>query len=1210
MDKSKFLNYTLELARKLSSDDGRSSVNANYYMIALLKLRSDLAAKRLPKECIYPEFTSELYDSTRFLNNLGVDCSLAYAELREAVKEESYSSTIDDFIFNKFAYNAEAKAKELDREVIDAKIYTELILCEPTQLIRQLLFKEFSSVGSAAKSSENSSHKKAESTSADAKKTSGKSGTGKKSGSKTKAPKKPEPTIATETESDSADAPKSDEDIAKLFSDIFGKSASESEEKAGEPVKPANPTGSERLGEIVGKTAEIQKFLLDCVFGQDLAVNSFVSGYFQSELVALSRKEGGKPKATFLFAGPPGTGKTFLAEKAAEALALPYMRFDMSEYADKEANIEFCGSDKVYKNGKPGNVTGFVEENPKCVLLFDEIEKAHISVIYLFLQILDAGRIRDNYTDNEVSFSEATVIFTTNVGKNLYDDSTITNLSALPRKKIIKALSKDMNPQTNAPLFPAAICSRFAAGNVVMFNHLGAGNLYNITERELSKNLKGFEKTTKIKIELDPKVSTAIMLSEGGKADARTVKGRANAFFHDELYELFRLLSTDKYKDSLKELSSIKISVDLKGASESVASLFVNATVPSVLLFAEGEIAASAANKLKRCRLFTTSDIDEAKDILFNNDISLVLCDVRCGAEETEDEILNVDDILSTGTDFLHYLLKSYSIPTYLIEAKEGDISGEELLSFVKNGVIDALSLSGKKKTGFEDTVFEKCELAYQQSNMLKLARENKLITYKTRQTISKSKKTAVISLFDIKLSLATDVDDSGNILDGISRPNVKFGQVIGAEDAKRELSYFVEYLKNPVKYLRQGLRAPKGILLYGPPGTGKTLLAKAMAGESDVTFITAEGNQFLKRYVGEGANAVHSLFNSARKYAPSILFIDEIDAIGKNRNLSGAADSTGDVLTAFLTEMDGFNTDTTKPVFVLAATNYGIEQSESRSLDSALLRRFDRKIYVDLPNKEQRLRFLKMKLEKTPAMKISQEQIENIAVRSAGMSLAELDSVLEFALRNAICCEDCQVGDEGLEEAFETYNGGEKKTWSHESLLRTARHEAGHALVCWLSGDKPSYVTVVSRGNHGGYMQNSENEGKSTYTRAELLSKIRTALAGRAAEIVYYGDEDGISTGASSDIYQATKLAKSLICTYGMDAEMGLAYVDSEAMGSEYFTRVQARVKEVLDEQLKLAVRLVTENKFAVNEMVDELMVRNHLKGNEIDSILKAYTV
>ncbi|MBQ7906526.1 MAG: AAA family ATPase [Clostridia bacterium] len=957
-------------------------------------------------------------------------------------------------------------------------------------------------------------------------------------------------------------------------------------------------SGVDRLAVIVENTRKIQNTLLENVFGQDEAIDTFVSGYFQSELMAYTRKEN-KPKATFLFAGPPGVGKTFLSEKVAEALGLPFRRFDMSEYCEKEANLEFCGSDKVYKNGSPGNVTDFVDKNPNCVLLFDEIEKAHLNVIQLFLQMLDAGRLRDNYTDKEVSFKKAIVIFTTNAGKNLYDDTTVTNLSALPKKTIMSALSKDKHPSNDGPLFPSAICSRFASGNVVMFNRLGANELYTIAERELDKNLECFVKENSINIEVDDKVPAALMLAEGGKADARTVKSRANNFFHGELYELFRLLSSDGVGASVKNLKKIIINVSLEDSEENIVKMFVNTAKPQVLVFAEKQMAASCKKRLKEIGCHVADDIEKAKEILFNYDINAILCDLNCKEEKNEINYLNIEDIRSEGREFLNYVLARYSTPVYLIRENEKDISSEEFLSFAKMGVRGIITVND----AFLENVKEKCDIAYQQHNMQKLAKANKVLTFKTVQSISKDKTTAQISMFDFKLAVSTDTDDTKGMLDDISKPNVKFDDVIGANDAKDELKYFVEYLKDPIKFMRKGVRAPRGVLLYGPPGTGKTMLAKAMAGESDVTFITAEGNQFLKSYVGEGSEAVHKLFRTARKYAPSILFIDEIDAIGKNRT-GDTNTSIGDTLTALLTELDGFNVDTTKPVFVLAATNFSVDGEGQRSLDPALLRRFDRRIYVDLPNREEREKYLNMKISKNANVQLSQEQIENIAIRSTGMSLADLESIFEMALRNSIRQDSGVVNDAAFDEAFETFQSGEKKTWDPSELERTARHEAGHALVCWLSGEKPSYLTIVARDDHGGYMMHNVKENKGTYQKSELLDRIRVSLAGRASEILYYGREKGIDTGASGDLHNATQRAERMICNYGMDPDIGLVYLPKGAETPE----VRAKIKEILDVQLEIAIDQLSENKEALDKLVEALIQRNHLKENEIDEILSKY--
>ena len=192
--------------------------------------------------------------------------------------------------------------------------------------------------------------------------------------------------------------------------------------------------------------------------------------------------------------------------------------------------------------------------------------------------------------------------------------------------------------------------------------------------------------------------------------------------------------------------------------------------------------------------------------------------------------------------------------------------------------------------------------------------------------------------------------------------------------------------MKNPKKFVENGLRAPKGVLLYGPPGTGKTMLAKAVASEAGVTFISAEGNQFLKKYIGEGKDNLHELFSVARKYAPAILFIDDFEAIAQERSGGEHSMAKGeDVLTALLTEMDGFNTDISRPVFVLAATNFDVTPGSGKSLDQALLRRFDSKICVDLPNKEERTRFMNMKCAESHAFDISDQEIDNISLRSTG---------------------------------------------------------------------------------------------------------------------------------------------------------------------------------------------------------------------------------
>ena len=1088
---------------------------------------------------------------------------LEFAEVKEHflnhIENNKSTSYIDGIYMQQHMYKAKEAAKSKGLETLTPEVLLECIFSDPNDFIKEVL------------------------------------------STKSK--------LAPETMGDVMDDTASlTEGISTRFDELFAQEVTDetvSKETVKEDVKEKKINPKSAVAKLTQKVKSTHDALVESIYGQDNAVSIFTTGYFQAELRAMTDKKRTRPRATFLFAGPPGVGKTFLAEKAAEILGLPFMRFDMSEYSDKEANLEFCGSDKVYKGAKEGNVTGFVAKYNKCVLLFDEIEKAHINIIHLFLQILDAGRLRDNFTDREVSFTNAIIIFTTNAGKQLYENSDANDFSGVTRKVILKALQNDVNAETEDPFFPAAICSRFASGNVVMFNHITAHNLREIAKKEVLRHAKNFESEIGIKVDIDEQVYTALLFAEGGAADARTIRSRAETFFDDELFELFRLIASEKVNSEIDDLESISISVDLPSENKELMDLFANKDNQDILVFSSKETAEQCKDKCPNVKFVDVQSIESAKGILHNSDICFILIDLTFGHSK-DSKYLNIEDVESASRDFFWFIREHYAdMPIYILQHPDKKLNAEEQLSFLRQGVRGVITLT-KNEKDFSAEINDVVEKLYQQRSMSVLARGNKLVTFETAQTIRKKGKTAEIKLFDFKMTVAIDAEDSKNILSNVSKPDVRFDQVIGAEDAKKELRYFVEYMKNPKRYLGSGVSAPKGVLLYGPPGTGKTMLAKAMASESNVTFITAEGNQFLKKYVGEGPDKVHELFRTAHKYAPSILFIDEIDAIAKERKGGDGSEGTEATLTAFLTEMDGFKNDATRPVFVLAATNFDVEPGGDKSLDPALMRRFDRRVYIDLPNRDERIRYMRMRFEGNNVFELSEEKIDNIAIRSTGMSLAELASVIELSLRTAIRDGNLKVTDDIFEEAFETFNCGEKKHWNASQLERVARHEAGHTFLCWQSGETPSYVTIVARGNHG-YMQHDDNEGKAIYTKDELLAKIRTSLGGRASEIVYYGEKDGISTGASGDLVSATNIAHHIICTYGMDEKFGLAVIDQQAArDSELSGEVREAVNKILSDEMKKAIKLIEENKQAIDALVEKLLSNNHLTGSEITDIFE----
>ncbi len=952
---------------------------------------------------------------------------------------------------------------------------------------------------------------------------------------------------------------------------------------------------SANISNLIAEMKDMREKLAAEVVGQDNAINTFISGYFRSKLLPATEKDRKRP-TTFLFAGPPGVGKTMLGEKIAELLDLPYKKVDMSGYYDSEVAVaEFAGMNPSFKASREGNVTGFVKKHPKCVILFDEIEKASLAVIHLFLQLLDAGTVNDLFEDEEVSFGDAIVIITTNAGKQLYSESDVMDFSNVPKKLIIKALQKDVNPQTGKPFFPEAICSRFAFGNVVMFNHIAAHNLRAIAKKQILKLVDRAKKELGIDVEISENVYTALLFSEGGVADARTISGKAETFFNDEVHELLRLARVEQNGRDADSIKKICIDVDLKNAPQNICDMFKPSGKLTALIMADEKDIRVREKEFHNFNFITAATKEQAAQALKKNDIQLIMLDITFDAEEFDG--LNIEDIDSPARNFLKYLREhNEDIPIYLLENKKYIFSEEEYVSFAGKGIAGIIRIDDDVQVGADKII----ESIHQQAKMTELAKANKLISYETVQKIY-DRGVAEISLFDFNSITAVEAEDTENIMSAVSRPDVCFEDVIGAKSAKDDLMQYVEFLKNPKLYAGSDMNMPKGVLLYGPPGTGKTMMAKAMAAAANVTFISAEGNQFMKSLVGEGADEVHKIFRIARKYAPAILFVDEIDVIAKERGRLDTGAGTEGALTAFLTEMDGFAKNTKKPVFVLAATNYDAKPGTPKSLDQALMRRFDRRIFVDLPDKEDRIKYLNKIVEKKKSIKISADMIENIAVRSSGMSLADLESIVNHAFKTAVRYGKTEVSDELFEEAFEDYNNGEIKKWDDDQLLRAARHEAGHAFLCWKSGETPSYLTIVARGDHGGYMQHGDNEGKALYTKNELLARIRTALGGRAAELVYYGPEEGISTGASGDLGSATQLAQHMVCTYGMDENLGLA-----VMQDKVTDEARATINRILCEQMELAVDIIRENQRKIDGLVSRLMDKNHLTGKEIDTILK----
>ncbi|HEX5505217.1 MAG TPA: ATP-dependent zinc metalloprotease FtsH [Thermomicrobiales bacterium] len=449
------------------------------------------------------------------------------------------------------------------------------------------------------------------------------------------------------------------------------------------------------------------------------------------------------------------------------------------------------------------------------------------------------------------------------------------------------------------------------------------------------------------------------------------------------------------------------------------------------------------------------------------------------------------------------------------------------------------------------------------------------------------------------------------------NRPTVTFADVAGVEEAKQELQEVVEFLKYPDKFAALGARIPRGVLLVGPPGTGKTLLSRAVAGEAGVPFFSISGSEFVEMFVGVGASRVRDLFDQAKRNAPCIIFIDEIDAVGRQRGagLGGSHDEREQTLNQILVEMDGFDSSTN--VIVIAATN------RPDVLDPALLRpgRFDRQVILDRPDVKGRQAILEVHTRGKPLEDDCNP--EALAKQTPGFSGADLENLVNEAAILAARRNKKTIGKSELEEAIDRVQAGperKSKVISEREKIMTAYHEAGHATTARVlpNADPVHKISIVARGMMGGYTRYLPEEDRSYYTRSQFRDLLVCMLGGHVAERLVF---DELSTGASNDIERATALARKMVTEFGMSDNLGtVAYGKKEEMiflgreigeqrnySESVAVKIDDEVKAIIDEAYQRATDILTTYMPQMQQIVGVLMERETIDGVEIDQFFEA---
>ena len=558
-------------------------------------------------------------------------------------------------------------------------------------------------------------------------------------------------------------------------------------------------------------------------------------------------------------------------------------------------------------------------------------------------------------------------------------------------------------------------------------------------------------------------------------------------------------------------------------------------------------------------------------------------------------------------------------------ELDENEMAYTELITQINNGNVERIEMtvgsttvSIKLKDQEEEknviipstqAFVEMIQQKYEDGQEFELVQKPTNLFVSISNTIFSLLPTILLVILIIMFFKMQGLGDKGKVYDSeTTKSKMTFDDVAGLDEEKHEMIEIVDFLKNPERFNKMGAKIPRGVLLCGQPGTGKTLIAKAIAGEANVPFISMSGSEFIEMFAGLGASRVRKLFEKAKKISPCIIFIDEIDAIGSRRNSSGGAESENNqTLNQLLVEMDGFDTDET--IIVLAATN------RPEMLDKALLRpgRFDRRITIGLPDLRGREAILKIHAkEKKFAEDVN---LKSIAEDTAGFTGADLANILNEAAIIATINGHLAITNKDIEDAVKKVTVGlekQSRVISEKDKKLTAYHEAGHAIVSSTLETQKGVkeVSIIPRGVAGGYTMYKSDEDKCYISKTEMEEKLVALMGGRAAEKVVLND---ISTGASNDIEVATSIAKDMITKYGMSETLGPISINTEQdpyelqlLGEKFGDAIGAEVKILLDNAYNTAQKLVRENREKLDRVANALLEKEVISADEFQELIK----
>jgi cell division protease FtsH len=976
----------------------------------------------------------------------------------------------------------------------------------------------------------------------------------------------------------------------------------------GQPTaRPAGATTTQSLSDLVGNAKSLADRMKTTVLGQDHAVDIVVTSILQS---AMSRTDG-KP-LSFLFAGDSGTGKTFLANQLAAALRELDGRWhvlvlNMSRYVDPQVAGFLNGGDAMFRNSRPGDLTGPVAEHPRTVVVLDEFDRADPQAFGVLLDVLGTGQTKDNHTQKTVSFTDTIFILTTNAGRDLYlDDKTFgffRDARDLPRSLLVDALRRELPPAAHAFIDRVR--------HPVLFNRHTFPTLTQLCRKNIEEWGGGLTRYG-VRVDWPPQhemqaLITLLLLSGRGGSSARSLPGIVEKHLQQPVQAW--LMS---HTDQVPGLKGLRLHADVDTTADA------SSPAPAVVLAIdddERELDRIAAALGDSCEVLKAATPGATESFIDRRapGIDLVLLDLlltpAAVAPPSGDETFRVGPEFEAGLALLHLLrTKHPDIPVYIRSAyvttpddalydaamRVGGAAG----SFEKKPLSDPA-----ERTAFAAEVASIVENRRWERRIRALERRGERFEFSVLPSFDPDQGVLHLFIEDAHLAQTPMLEDFAWF--SVEVPNVRFEDLVGVDAARSRLDEAIRYLEDPAKFKRFGVKPPTGFLLYGVPGTGKTSLAKALANAARTPFIAASASAFSRKYVGEGPEQIRRLFAAARRYAPVVLFVDEIDALGSRQTIR--ADESIEqtrLITTFLECMDGF--DSGAGIIVLAATN------DPDALDPALVRpgRLSRRIELVPPETPEERRRLLDKLLSGKSLADGHAIVQQLVRSTVGMTPAEItdivnEAILSMARRGA---EAAELRD--FLEARNLIALGERsgREMSPGVAQIVAYHEAGHAVMQHVHGQPSLQVTIEPRrgpdGGFAGLVEGERNDGIQLRTRPELEERIDVCLAGRAAEeLMGYPPSDG----AGSDVATATRLAVAMLGSLAMYPDIQLAAFDRLAVEDAVkLPALWKAVNDLLAERRTHVAKVLREHREALVRLSEVLLREKTLTGEEAASILK----